>query len=143
MDNKEFVLRLRDIFLNVRGNNQNFNLEEGIKGMIPVLKLLSDSKDEVTPKDIEDKFSFTSARCARILNQLQEKNYVKRIKSETDKRKTIVVLTDDGRKKALEHREKFDSYMNIMLKDITDIEKENFLKILEHMTDNLKKGCEK
>ncbi len=137
MDNKEFALKLKDIFLNARGIS-NFKIEEGIKGMIPVLKILCDSDKEITPKDIEDELSITSARTARVLNQLQEKNYIKRIKSENDKRKTIVVLTEEGKKISLMHREMFYKNIDIMLKDITDSEKEMFLKLMEKMVNNLK-----
>ena len=138
MNNKEFVDRVKEIFLNSR--NASFKIEEGVKGMLPVLKILYDSKEEVTPKDIEEKLCISSARTARVLNQLTEKNYISRIKSKIDKRKTIVVLTEEGKKTALHHRTMFISYVDLMLKDITDEEKEIFLNIMEKMGNNLKKG---
>ncbi len=36
------------------------------------------------------------------------------------------------------HREMFYKYIDIMLKDITDSEKEMFLKLMEKMANNLK-----
>ena len=138
MNNKEFMDKVKEVFLDAK--NSNFKIEEGIKGMLPVLKLLCDSTEEVTPKDIEDKLNITSARTARVLNQLTEKNYISRIKSKIDKRKTIVVLTEEGKKTALHHRQMFISYIDLMLKDITDEEKEVFIEILKKMGSNLKKG---
>ena len=138
MDNKEFMDKVKEVFLDAKASN--FKIEEGIKGMLPVLKLLCDSTEEVTPKDIEDKLNITSARTARVLNQLTEKNYISRIKSKIDKRKTIVVLTEEGKKTALHHRQMFISYIDLMLKDITDEEKEVFIEILKKMGSNLKKG---
>ena len=108
--------------------------------MLPVLKILYDSKEEVTPKDIENKLGITSARTARVLNQLTEKKYISRIKSKVDKRKTIVVLTEEGKKTALHHRTMFISYVDLMLNGITDDEKEAFLNIMGKMGDNLKRG---
>lgn len=138
MDNKVFIDRIREIFLNSK--NPNFKIEEGVKGMLPVLKILYDSKEEVTPKDIENKLGITSARTARVLNQLTEKKYISRIKSKVDKRKTIVVLTEEGKKTALHHRTMFISYVDLMLNGITDDEKEAFLSIMQKMGDNLKRG---
>ena len=138
MENNEFINGLNDIFLVAKGIRPNFNIEEGIKGMLPVLKILYDSKNEITPKDIEDKLNITSARTARVLNQLQEKGYINRKKSKMDKRKTIVVLTEEGKSTALKHRSMFISYTDVMLKDITDEEKECFLNILNKMVNNLK-----
>lgn len=138
MDNKEFVTGIKDILLGARNLRPNFNIEEGVKGMLPVLKILYDSKNEITPTDIGEKLNITSARTARVLNQLQEKGYINRIKSKMDKRKTIVVLTEEGKSTALKHRSMFISYMDVMLKDITAEEKECFLNILNKMVNNLK-----
>ncbi len=138
MDNKEFTMRLKDIFLSVKNIKSDVHYEEGIRGMIPVLKILYDSKKEITPKDIEDELCISSARTARVLNQLQEKELISRIKSEIDKRKTIVVLTEKGKELAIKHRNMFISYMDKLLNNISDEERIMFLIIVEKMANNLK-----
>lgn len=143
MNNKEFTLRLRNIFLDLKNIKSDFKFEEGIKGMIPVLKILYDSDKEISPKDIEEELCITSARTARVLNQLQDKKLISRIKSDNNKKKTIIVLTEEGKKIALNHRNMFISYMDIILKDITDEERNEFLRIVEKMASNLKEGKDK
>ncbi len=143
MDNKEFTLRMKNIILELKNIKSNVHLEEGVKGMIPVLKLLYDSEKEITPKDIEEELCISSARTARVLNQLQDKNLISRIKSEANKKKTIIVLTEEGKKIALNHRNMFKSLMDTLLKDITDEERNEFLRIIEKMASNLKEGNDK
>jgi len=143
MDNKEFTLRMKNIILELKNIKSNVHFEEGVKGMIPVLKLLYDSEKEITPKDIEEELCITSARTARVLNQLQDKNLISRIKSEANKKKTIIVLTEEGKKLALNHRNMFKSLMDTLLKDITDEERNEFLRIIEKMASNLKERNDK
>lgn len=139
MDNKDFINHIREIMLSLRNCKPNFHIEESVKGMFPVLKILYDEED-VTPKDIEDKLSVSSARIARVLNQLEEKKLVERTKSLNDKRKTIVVLTEEGKEIALKHRCDMYNFFDLMLKNITDEEKEEFIFLMEKMVNNIKGG---
>ena len=138
MDNREFIFKLKEMFLSIKKNKSDVRFEDGIKGMIPVLMILFHSEEEITPKDIEDRLHITSARTARVLNQLQEKNLISRIKSEDNKKKTIIILTDEGKNLALKHHNMFNSYIDTVLNGITDEEKIEFLHIVEKMTNNLK-----
>ncbi len=136
MDNKEFIEELREIFIGVKNHRPNVRIEESVKGMFPVLKILYDNED-VTPKDIEIKLCVSSARIARVLNQLEEKKLVERTPSKNDKRKTIVVLTEEGKDIARKHREDMGAYLDLMLTDFTDSEKEEFLRLIKKMADNV------
>ena len=139
MDNKDFINRIKEIMLSLRNSKPNFHIEESVKGMFPVLGILYDNED-VTPKDIENKLGVSSARIARVLNQLEEKKLVERTKSLNDKRKTIVVLTEEGKEITLKHRCDMNNFFDLMLKDLTDEEKEEFIFLMEKMVNNIKGG---
>ena len=141
MENKEFIERIREILGDVRNYKPNVKIEESVKGMFPVLKILYDNED-VTPKDIEDKLCVSSARIARVLNQLEEKGLVERTKSLKDKRKTIVVLTNEGKEIAIKHREDMNCFFSLLLKDFSDEEKEEFISLIQKMANNIKGGKE-
>lgn len=80
-------------------------LSDGVSGMCVVLKILSDAQKELSAGDISDIFGVSTARTAVILNTLEKKGLISKSKSEEDARKTIVSITDEGRK-TLEERKK-------------------------------------
>ena len=74
-------------------------IDEKQRGEMFVLNFLYDHKNlEITPGDITSKYGVTSARTAKILNQLEEKEYVQRKKSNLDGRKYIIRWTSLGEK---------------------------------------------
>ena len=141
MDNNEFIDRIKEILADVRNYKPNIKIEESVKGMFPVLKYLQENED-VTPKDLEDKLCVTSARIARVLNQLEEKKLVERTKSLNDKRKTIVVLTKEGKDIADKHKKDMQSFFGLLLKDFSDDEKQSFIDLIQKMANNIKGGNE-
>ena len=143
MENKEFVMEIRNTFMELKKMKRPRQLEESIKGMIPILNYLFDHMEEETsPKNIENAFHVSSARIARVLNQLAEKNLIERKSSENDKRKTIVILTAEGKKFIEERKAELGRYTKKALNNISDEEKEEFLKIIKKMVNNLLEGEE-
>ncbi|SDC06875.1 DNA-binding transcriptional regulator, MarR family [Pelagirhabdus alkalitolerans] len=51
---------------------------------------------EVNQKDIENHFQLTNPTVTGLINRLEEKGFVKRVKSEVDGRNKFIHLTDDG-----------------------------------------------
>ncbi len=139
MDNRKFMENLKDIFIGLKNNHPKFKIEESVKGMFPVLNILFHN-EEVTPKDLELKLCVSSARIARVLNQLEEKGLVIRTQSENDKRKTIVILTEKGKNIAINHKNEFEYFTDLILTDISDEEKEEFIRLVRKMANNINGG---
>ena len=137
MDNKRFIENINNVFKDLKNYHSKFKIEESVKGMFPVLKILY-FNDNVTPKFLETNLCVSSARVARVLNQLEEKGLVSRIESKDDKRKTIVILTQAGKDISKKQSEEFDKYIDIMLENISDTEKEEFIYLLRKMANNIK-----
>ena len=71
-------------------------LNEFNRGEIRVLGYLAFEKDEATAGELSEKLNVTTARVAKILNSLEAKGYIKRTEDNQDKRKTLVVITQNG-----------------------------------------------
>lgn len=71
-------------------------LNEFNRGEIGVLGYLAFEKDEATAGELSEKLNVTTARVAKILNSLEAKGYIKRTEDNQDKRKTLVVITQNG-----------------------------------------------
>lgn len=72
------------------------------KGEFGVLGYLAYVQNGVSPGCLKDQFGVVSGRMADTLTSLSKKNLVERRSDETDGRKTLVYLTEDGRKAIME-----------------------------------------
>ena len=109
-------------------------IDEKQRGEMFVLNFLYDYKHfEITPGDITSKYGVTSARTAKILNQLEEKEYVRRKKSNLDGRKYIIRLTSLGEKYIIKKIEKSKDILVDLINNIGIDEFESFVKIVEKM----------
>lgn len=106
-------------------------IQEGGRGTFVILRILDEAKEKITAGELAEKTDVSTARVARALNGLEKKNYVKRIREKQDKRKVVIVLTDDG-KKALEERKlKIKTTLEPLFNNLTEKETEEFLYLLK------------
>lgn len=63
---------------------------------IYILNYLSMHNGEAHPKELSDELIVSSARMAVLLNQLEEKEYISRIRDEHDNRQTVIRLMEAG-----------------------------------------------
>ncbi|WP_373073429.1 MarR family winged helix-turn-helix transcriptional regulator [Sulfurimonas sp.] len=79
------------------------------------------------------------ASITRILDRLEAKGYIKRVRSEEDKRKKKLVLTDEGIELMTEII-KYTGYINNELaKDLKKDEEKEFLRLLQKVHNSLDK----
>lgn len=67
------------------------------KGEIGTLYYLTFIEDNISAGVLAEMLQISSARVAKLLNTLEKKNYIIRVKDEHDKRKIVVKITDDGK----------------------------------------------
>lgn len=70
--------------------------DEAMSGELFTIFYILYQKDAVTPGMIAKEMEISSARVAAMLNNLEKKEYIKRVKSQEDKRKIHVILTQKG-----------------------------------------------
>jgi DNA-binding MarR family transcriptional regulator len=93
---KEVAMNILEAFSNDNCKNLTDFLNDCTRGLYVILKLIYDSKEEVVAGDLSTKLNVSTARMAVALKTLEKKKWIKKHKSTTDARKTIVELTDTG-----------------------------------------------
>ncbi|TRM85727.1 MarR family transcriptional regulator, partial [Sulfolobus sp. E3] len=79
---------------------------------------------------VAEKNMLTKAGLTSIIDRLEEKNYVTRIRSEEDRRVIYVELTDKGREKLAQSRKIFGEVIERFMKKLDNNELDNLEKIL-------------
>lgn len=105
-------------------------LEDGYRGMFVILRIVRDSPSEIVAGDLAKLMGVSTARIARALNTLEEKDYIERIPEKSDARKVVIRLTDEG-SVALSAREKeIDAEVLPMTENLSDEELRTFFDLL-------------
>ena len=100
--------------LSTKNVGRIFSFLEDNRGMYTILKFIHEADKDVLAGDISKSLNISTARVAVALTSLKKRNFIEKIKSDDDARKTIVKITDIG-KTALEERQ------NKIIKNITNL----------------------
>ena len=84
-----------------------------------------------------EKFQISTARVAKILNYLEDKEYVIRKKHEIDKRVTIVSITEKGKEFFFSFKKQRADDMTYALEGIPDSDIETFIDVTEKIISKL------
>lgn len=126
----------QDVYL-LLGNSKlkviSETFQDGFTGMFVVLKILDNAKKELSAGDISQTFGVTTARTAVILNTLEKKGYIIKNKSDSDARKTIVKLTDEGLIALNERKQKIINAIEELMSNLSDKDIKSFYKVLQKL----------
>ncbi|BDB97923.1 MarR family winged helix-turn-helix transcriptional regulator [Saccharolobus caldissimus] len=81
-----------------------------------------DEEGKVPMSRVAEKYMLTKAGLTSIIDRLEEKNLVKRVRSEEDRRVIYVELTDKGREKLAESRKVFQEVLANFMRKISEDE---------------------
>ena len=110
------------------------NISQGESGVL--LYLLNN--DSVS---LSEKLNITMPRVAAIINTLQDKMLVIKKTDPNDKRKTIITITEKGKKDILQKRKNAIIFIESIIKELTDEEIMQYISInkkIEEISNNLK-----
>lgn len=133
-----FIFKQIHIAFEAHGNKnlKRYNLT---KSQMDVLVYLEVHKDLVTTqRDLEKGLRIKNPTVTGILNRLEEKNLISRKKHPKDKRAKIIEITEKGQnimQAGYIHMMKMDESI---VKGFSDEEKEELIKLLNKVLDNLK-----
>ncbi|MBQ8994485.1 MAG: MarR family transcriptional regulator [Oscillospiraceae bacterium] len=103
-----------------------------------VLSLLLDNGNEgIRQKDLADKLGIRSAAMSEAINKLEDNGYIERKVDETDRRATLIFLTEKGEARANEVKDQRQHRFDRIFGDLTDAEKEQLLMLLKKMNGSL------
>lgn len=105
-------------------------IEDRYRGMFVMLNLLRDSDGAVVAGDFAKRMGVSTARVASALNTLEGKGFVRRERDETDARRVVIRMTEEG-EKALEERKAYiNATLAPMLDKLTAEEAETLIRLL-------------
>lgn len=104
----------------------------------PVLKLLSRSKDKpITITEISEKIQVSKPAVSQIINGLEDKGFVNRVYTKSDRRIVYVEITEKGNEAIEQAVLKRNEHVNELLKKLGEEDAETFLRLLEKIANIL------
>ena len=115
-------------------------LENGLDGLIPshgnILTALYENNGKLTMKKIAEITGKDKSTITPLVNKLLELGYITKVKDDTDKRITYVILTSKGNQIKDRYKAISDDVYETAYKDFSQEEKELFLESLKKLNNN-------
>ncbi|WP_411682367.1 MarR family winged helix-turn-helix transcriptional regulator [Clostridium thailandense] len=115
-------------------------LENGLDGLISshgnILTALYENNGKLTMKRIAEITGKDKSTITPLVNKLLELGYITKIKDETDKRVTYIILTSEGNQIQDKYKAISNEVYATAYKDFSQEEKEIFLKLLKKISNN-------
>lgn len=132
-----------EMIFNELRNNTQISLDEMLsnfnKGEIGVLSYLAFDENKVTSGTLSEKLNVTTPRMASILNSLENKGYIKRFCDETDRRKSLVTITQKGNELAQNVKNKLLKKIILVIKEVDQKDVREYIRISTKIKDILNK----
>lgn len=107
MDNRDENLgeELYNLLAELLNRRMNRTVLDSIRGEYGVLRYLMYVKDKISAGVLTEQLHVVPGRMTDILNSLEAKGFIKRLRSDEDRRRVVVCITENGRKEAGKKRE--------------------------------------
>lgn len=138
MDNYE---NMSDLFLNLLKKyifpDDSIKLDLKFSKSEFFTMMLIDKKVEITMTELSEYINSPLNTATGIVDRLVKSGYIKRDRSETDRRVVLIQFTEKGSDEVKKVKELISKYFNIILKDLTAKEKMFLFSILLKVMNNL------
>ena len=104
-----------------------------------VAYLFKHEDEEVCQKDLQEATHLNKASIAATIDSLEDKGVVERIQSKVDKRRNIIVLTENAKKKHHEFEKKMNKLEEELLSGIEEKDLESFYIVIDKINENLER----
>lgn len=102
-----------------------------------VLSILADSDAPIPPTRIADQLIISRATVTGLIDSLEARGYVSRLRHPTDRRMLLVELTDTGRRVANEFRPIVHQNEKVWMEALSAAEQRRLIKTLERLQASL------
>jgi DNA-binding MarR family transcriptional regulator len=106
-------------------------------GELICLRLLA-TTEGMSQRDLADTLHLSRPRVTSILQELEKAGEVRREADPHDQRITRVFLTDEGRRQEMEHRAAFEEYVQRTIGSLSEEERLELARLLDHVSNNIK-----
>ncbi len=101
-----------------------------------LLVIISDYPDGVRQKELAEHAGINASSTSEVVNRLEDDGYLKREVDPTDRRATILKLTELGEARAAEIREERESMFAELFGKLSDEEKDTLAALLDKMLED-------
>lgn len=129
MNRKEEALTLMEEFKHCRPQIFFKKISDVERGTHFVLGYLANHTDDIISSNISNALNVSTARMAKLLNNMEKKGLITKSTSPTDARKTIVNLTSKGKSIANRHKELLVEITMKMIDEVGYEELKEFVRI--------------
>lgn len=103
------------------------------KGEIFILNYLTDRQQPAIPSELSEAMQASTARIAAALNSLEAKGEIVRQDDSVDRRRTLVVLTPQGRQRVMEQRRAMHRHIEKMLRSLGEEDTAHLIRLLDRI----------
>ncbi len=100
-----------------------------------VLSVIGSYEDGVRQKVLTEELRINPSSVSEMISKLENDGYVKRTVDPTDKRATLISLTELGEARAAEIQDEKNEKLDKAFSNLTDDEKEQLITLLEKLTE--------
>ena len=133
------ILKIVSNYMEKDMNNclSDYNITRSQMGVLVYIQLTESKGIEANQVDIEKEFNLKNPTVTGLINRLEEKGYIKRVRSDKDKRYNKLELTESGREILNKGKRKAQENEEKLLKILTDDEIKELKRILTKIVNNI------
>ena len=133
------ILKIVSNYMDKDMNNclSDYNITRSQMGILIYIQVAECKNIEANQVDIEKEFNLKNPTVTGLINRLEEKGYIKRVRSEKDKRYNKLELTESGREILNKGKRKAQENEEKLLKILTDDEIKELKRILTKIVNNI------
>lgn len=136
MDYTALAREYMEILHRMRKRKSDKQINESLRGEQFVLSYVSHHSGSVIPSEISSEMGISTARIAATLGTLESKGLITRRIDESDRRRILVELTEQGRAKELAHTKTVMGVLVRMLEHLGESDATEFLRILKRIAEH-------
>ena len=131
----ELFISIRKIIRAIDLRSKKLSKEAGITG--PQLLILQELQriDGITAKDVSTNIHLSQATVTSILDRLEAKLFIQRVRSDSDRRRVALYLTDDGKQALLNAPQPIEDSFVEKFSALKDWEQYQLISSVEHIAD--------
>lgn len=127
------AMQIYELFMKINLKELINIILSSFSGVFLLLKILRNKRKAMAAGELSSKMKVSSARMAAMLNNLSQKGYIKKEKTEDDGRKTIVTITKDGQNALAKREGKVVGLIDKLLKKLSSKDIKNLLDICKKL----------
>ena len=127
------AMQIYELFMKINLKELINIILSGFSGVFLLLKILRNKRKAMAAGELSSKMKVSSARMAAMLNNLSQKGYIKKEKTEDDCRKTIVTITKDGQNALAKREGKVVGLIDKLIKKLSSKDIKNLLEICKKL----------